>query len=155
MLLELGYLCWTQVHVKVSDWLTRQIYEKFHTGASDKRKSSSNIVHNILASSELFRYALCYCAVFGMNVGGVPWTIQKSPDIKDGFQNVLLLCLFTLVVVLLCFFFASLYTRINAWRNRKSLQRNWSMNRKSFLRRTSGAVHQEKEGYLRIWKVRF
>ncbi|CAO2813601.1 unnamed protein product [Amaranthus hypochondriacus] len=88
--------------------------------------------------------------VFGMNVGGVPWTIQKSPAIKDGFQNVLLLCLFTLVVVLLCFFFASLYTRINAWRNRKSLQRNWSMNRKSFLRRTSGAVHQEKEGYLRI-----
>ncbi|KAL5988413.1 hypothetical protein ACLOJK_036177 [Asimina triloba] len=30
--------------------------------------------------------------VFGMNVGGVPWTTQRDPSVKDGFWNVLLLC---------------------------------------------------------------
>ncbi|WVY93838.1 hypothetical protein V8G54_032926 [Vigna mungo] len=30
--------------------------------------------------------------VFGMNVGGVPWTGQNAPELKDGFRNVILLC---------------------------------------------------------------
>ncbi|RDY10578.1 zntB, partial [Mucuna pruriens] len=30
--------------------------------------------------------------VFGMNVGGVPWTGQNAPELKDGFRNVMLLC---------------------------------------------------------------
>lgn len=88
--------------------------------------------------------------VFGMNVGGVPWTMQRNPDIKDGFRNVMLLCLVTLLAVLLCFSFASLYTRINAWWNRKSLKRSWSLNRKSFLKRSSEGGHRERGGYLRI-----
>ncbi|XP_021717219.1 uncharacterized protein LOC110685065 [Chenopodium quinoa] len=80
--------------------------------------------------------------VFGMNVGGVPWTMQRNPDIKDGFRNVMLICAVTLVLVLLCFSFASLYTCINAWWNRKNFNRSWSLNRKPFLK--------EKGGYQRV-----
>ncbi|KAA8536341.1 hypothetical protein F0562_028819 [Nyssa sinensis] len=49
---------------------------------------------------------------FGMNVGGVPWTGQRDPKIKDGFRNVMLLCVATLLLVLMCFTFPALYTRI-------------------------------------------
>ncbi|CAL1389885.1 unnamed protein product [Linum trigynum] len=58
--------------------------------------------------------------VFGMNVGGVPWTGQDEPELKDGFHN----------------------------RTRVSMKRSWSINRKPFLKRTIGL--QESKGYLRI-----
>ncbi|XP_061370852.1 uncharacterized protein LOC133313481 [Gastrolobium bilobum] len=88
--------------------------------------------------------------VFGMNVGGVPWTGQTSPELKNGFRNVLLLCVVMLLLVLLCFIFPALYTRIaTAWRNKRSLGRNWSLNRKSLLRRPL-RIDQERGGYLRI-----
>lgn len=87
--------------------------------------------------------------VFGMNVGGVPWTVQRNPDIEDGFRNVMLICMALLVVVLLCFSFPSLYAHIDAWWKRKSLKRSWSLNRKSFLNRTPGDELQER-GYLRL-----
>ncbi|KAK6945871.1 Mg2+ transporter protein, CorA-like/Zinc transport protein ZntB [Dillenia turbinata] len=86
--------------------------------------------------------------VFGMNVGGVPWTGQDSPELKDGFRNVIVVCIIVLVLVLLCFSFPALYTRIAAWRRRRAISRSWSLHRKSFLRRTLG--FQEREGYLRI-----
>ncbi|KAF8406133.1 hypothetical protein HHK36_008213 [Tetracentron sinense] len=76
--------------------------------------------------------------VFGMNVGGVPWTGQKNPAIKDGFRNVLFVCFAMLLLVLLCFAFPALYVRIAAWRRQRTLRRSWSLNRKSFLRRTIG-----------------
>lgn len=90
--------------------------------------------------------------VFGMNVGGVPWTGQKdNPKIKDGFRNVMLLCLAMLVVLLLCFIIPTLYTRIAAWRRRRALKKSWSLNRKSFLKRPSeGGDENEGGGYLRI-----
>lgn len=86
--------------------------------------------------------------VFGMNVGGVPWTGQKNPKIKDGFRNVMLLCVGMLFLVLLCFIFPFLYSRIAAWWRRRSIKRSWSLNRKSFLRRVGPS--QERGGYLRI-----
>ncbi|OVA15233.1 Mg2+ transporter protein [Macleaya cordata] len=86
--------------------------------------------------------------VFGMNVGGVPWTGQKDPTIKDGFRNVMFLCVATLFLVLLCFTFPTLYVHISAWRRRRALKRSWSLNRKSFLRRTIGGG--ERGGYLRL-----
>ncbi|KAJ6310314.1 hypothetical protein OIU76_015111 [Salix suchowensis] len=74
--------------------------------------------------------------VFGMNVGGVPWTEQKNPKEKYGFRNVMFVCVGTLALVLLCFLFPVLYTHIAAWRRRMALKRSWSLNRKSFLKRT-------------------
>ncbi|KAF8411326.1 hypothetical protein HHK36_003873 [Tetracentron sinense] len=88
--------------------------------------------------------------VFGMNVGGVPWTGQKDPAIKDGFRNVLFLCVVMLLLVLLCFTFPVIYARIAAWRRRRALSMGWSLNRKSFLRRTLGGGLQDRGSYLRI-----
>ncbi|KAK9097031.1 hypothetical protein Sjap_022528 [Stephania japonica] len=88
--------------------------------------------------------------VFGMNVGGVPWTGQQDPTIKDGFRNVMLLCVAVLVLVLLCFIFPALYARVVAWRKRRALQRSWSLNRKSFLSRTKASGFPDRSGYLRI-----
>ncbi|KAK7328065.1 hypothetical protein VNO77_22161 [Canavalia gladiata] len=88
--------------------------------------------------------------VFGMNVGGVPWTGQNIPKQNDGFRNVMLLCVAMLFLVLLCFIFPALYTRIAAaWRSKRALGRSWSLNRKSLLRR-SLRIDQERGGYLRI-----
>ncbi|KAL5787877.1 hypothetical protein ACOSP7_004826 [Xanthoceras sorbifolium] len=86
--------------------------------------------------------------VFGMNVGGVPWTGQKDPALKDGFRNVMFLCVGMLFLVLLCFICPALYTRGAAWRRRRAMRRSWSLNRRSFLKRTLGV--QERGGYLRI-----
>ncbi|KAL1336160.1 hypothetical protein HN51_030576 [Arachis hypogaea] len=89
--------------------------------------------------------------VFGMNVGGVPWTGQNSPELQDGFRNVLLLCVAMLFLVLLCFVFPTLYTRVAAvWQKRKGPGRSWSLNRKSFLKRPLRIGDQERGGYLRI-----
>ncbi|KAK8360264.1 hypothetical protein V6Z12_A04G151800 [Gossypium hirsutum] len=88
--------------------------------------------------------------VFGMNVGGVPWTVQKDPALKDGFRNVMVLCLAMLILVLLCFIFPALYSRLSAWRQRRSLRRNWSYNRRSFLRRSVGIQESGSGGYLKI-----
>ncbi|XVE66652.1 hypothetical protein DITRI_Ditri08aG0095700 [Diplodiscus trichospermus] len=86
--------------------------------------------------------------VFGMNVGGLPWTVQKDPAVQDGFRNVMILCVAMLLLVLLCFIFPALYTRLSAWYRKRSLRRSWSLNRRSFLKRTFGI--QERGGYLRI-----
>ncbi|CAI0448692.1 unnamed protein product [Linum tenue] len=86
--------------------------------------------------------------VFGMNVGGVPWTGQDDPALKDGFQNVILICLMMLFLVLLCFLLPWAYTSLASWRRRVAMRRSWSINRKSFLRRTIGMNH--RGGYLRL-----
>ncbi|KAF7803794.1 Zinc transport protein ZntB [Senna tora] len=88
--------------------------------------------------------------VFGMNVGGVPWTGQNNPELKDGFRNVILVCVFMLLLVLLCFLFPTLYSRLAAWRNKNVLGRSWSLNRKSLLRRPLHIGDQGRGGYLRI-----
>lgn len=87
-----------------------------------------------------------------MNVGGVPWTAQSRPELKDGFRNVMLLCVAMLGLVLLCFIFPALYSRIMAWRRRRAMRRSWSLNRKSFLRRTTSVGERtERGGYLRLF----
>ncbi|XP_047319650.1 uncharacterized protein LOC124923730 [Impatiens glandulifera] len=92
--------------------------------------------------------------VFGMNVGGVPWTGQRDNlKIKDGFHNVMLLCLAMLVFLLLFFIIIpKLYTRVAAWRRKRALNKSWSLNRKSFLKRTleGGDEKERSGGYLRI-----
>ncbi|MED6157004.1 hypothetical protein PIB30_019489 [Stylosanthes scabra] len=89
--------------------------------------------------------------VFGMNVGGVPWTGQNAPELQDGFRNVMLLCVAMLFLVLLCFIFPTLYTRVAAaWQKRRSPGRSWSLNRKSFLKRPLRIGEQDRGGYLRI-----
>lgn len=87
--------------------------------------------------------------VFGMNVGGVPWTEQRDPALRDGFRNVMLLCVGLLFLALLCFVFPALYKRLAEWQRKRVMQRSWSLNRKSFLKRTPR--HDERGGYLRIW----
>ncbi|OAY45271.1 zinc transport protein ZntB [Manihot esculenta] len=86
--------------------------------------------------------------VFGMNVGGVPWTGQDDPELQDGFQNVMLLCLVMLVLLLMCFLFPSVFGCLASWKGRLAVKRSWSFNRKSFLYRTDG--DSERGGYLRI-----
>ncbi|XP_022986436.1 uncharacterized protein LOC111484180 isoform X1 [Cucurbita maxima] len=89
--------------------------------------------------------------VFGMNVGGVPWTDQRNPELKDGFRNVMFLCVAMLLLVLLCFSFPALYTYIAAWHRRRKMRRSWSLNRKSFLKRTMRNGDDNRGGgYLRI-----
>lgn len=83
--------------------------------------------------------------IFGMNVGGVPWTMQRNPAVKDGFRNVMFLCLALLLLLLLCFLFPSLYARLAAWNKKRAMRRSWSLNRKSFLKRTISA--QDRGGY--------
>ncbi|GLU08962.1 hypothetical protein SLE2022_258430 [Rubroshorea leprosula] len=51
--------------------------------------------------------------VFGMNVGGVPWTGQNDPKLQDGFRN-----------------------------KSRSIKRSWSLNR-SFIRRTLNCPERE------------
>ncbi|CAL0300833.1 unnamed protein product [Lupinus luteus] len=73
--------------------------------------------------------------VFGMNVGGVPWTGQNVPGLNDGFRNVMLLCVVMVLLILLCFIFPALYRHIAAaWQNKRTLGRSWSLNKKSLLR---------------------
>ncbi|XP_039140666.1 uncharacterized protein LOC120277883 [Dioscorea cayenensis subsp. rotundata] len=86
--------------------------------------------------------------IFGMNVGGVPWTGQKDPSLQDGFVNVLLLCGAVLVLLMICFTFPALYTRLHSCK--QTLHRNWSLNRKSFLRTLSRRGFQEGGGYTRL-----
>lgn len=90
-----------------------------------------------------------FVSVFGMNVGGVPWTGQRDPELKDGFRNVMFLCLAMLFLILLCFICPYLYTRFLAWQRRRDMKRSWSFNKKSFLR-TVGVQAQGRNGYLRI-----
>lgn len=90
---------------------------------------------------------VCFCTVFGMNVGGVPWSGQDRPELKDGFINVMLICFGTVVFVLLGFFFLS---RIMSWRERSSSsssvtkRRNWKnwITGKYFLKRTLPPVSE-------------
>ncbi|KAJ8764776.1 hypothetical protein K2173_009177 [Erythroxylum novogranatense] len=86
--------------------------------------------------------------VFGMNVGGVPWTGQTDPKLENGFRNVMFLCLLMVAILLLCFLFPVVYSQLGAWRRQRAMKRGWSLNRKSFLKRTLGI--QAREGYLRI-----
>ncbi|XP_058069496.1 uncharacterized protein LOC131218748 [Magnolia sinica] len=92
--------------------------------------------------------------VFGMNVGGVPWTGQNDPALKDGFLNVILLCGALLLVLVACFTFRALYTRISAWvlMKKRAFRRTASLNRKSFLGRKileNGRV-QGRDGYTQL-----
>ncbi|KZV38041.1 hypothetical protein F511_13295 [Dorcoceras hygrometricum] len=89
--------------------------------------------------------------VFGMNVGGVPWTGQKDPDLKDGFLSVMLICVATIGIVLLCFLFPSLYSHVMAWRRRLALRRSRSVNHKSFVRGSiASEERKDRGGYLRL-----
>ena len=109
--------------------------------------------------SELFQYFqyenayLIYSVhftVFGMNVGGVPWTAQRDPALQDGFRNVMILCVVMLFLLLVSFSFPSLYARVNSWRRRHAMRRSWSINRKSFLSRTFQRGGFQGGGYMRI-----
>ncbi|ONK65733.1 uncharacterized protein A4U43_C06F370 [Asparagus officinalis] len=62
--------------------------------------------------------------IFGMNVGGVPWTMQNDPAIKDGFINVMKICGIVVFFLLFCFGFPSLYDTFSTWRSR--LSNRWS-----------------------------
>ncbi|KAK2988959.1 hypothetical protein RJ640_000759 [Escallonia rubra] len=53
--------------------------------------------------------------VFGMNVGGIPWIENTEP--KDGFRNVIFLCVVVWVILLLCF-------RIIARHRRRAVERS-------------------------------
>ncbi|XP_031495711.1 uncharacterized protein LOC116261206 [Nymphaea colorata] len=88
--------------------------------------------------------------VFGMNVGGVPWTPQKDPNIKDGFRNVLLLCLALVMLLLLCFTTPYLYSRIASWSRQRTFRRSLSMNWRSFSRRGLLGGGFQGGGYVRL-----
>ncbi|KAK2983203.1 hypothetical protein RJ640_018548 [Escallonia rubra] len=82
--------------------------------------------------------------VFGMNVGGVPWTLQRDPELKDGFRNVIMLCVALLLLVVLCFIFVDSYNRIKVWHRKRVM--GMSSSQKSLNRRNSF----KRTGYHRI-----
>lgn len=88
--------------------------------------------------------------VFGMNVGGVPWTGQRDPDVIDGFRNVMMLCAVILALLLFCFAFPSLYARVSAWRTQRVLKRSRSLDRRSFLKRNLLGGERRAGDYLPI-----
>lgn len=71
--------------------------------------------------------------IFGMNVGGVPWTEQKDPRLKNGFRNVLLICAALFFTLLFGFSFRALYWHISSWRTQ---QTSFNRTLSSFSRRT-------------------
>ncbi|CAN4128236.1 unnamed protein product [Withania somnifera] len=72
-------------------------------------------------------------------------------SVVTGVRNVML-CVVLLLLVLLCFLFPSLYTHVMAWKRRRDMKRSWSLNRRSFLRRsTSVRERNERGGYLRLY----
>ncbi|KAM7251955.1 hypothetical protein ACFE04_023838 [Oxalis oulophora] len=85
--------------------------------------------------------------VFGMNVGGVPWTGQNNPELRDGFRNVILLTLATLFTIFICFIFPAVYRHVASWRRQKTLKKTFFSSR-SFLKRA--AAVPERSGYLRL-----
>eukprot|EP01018_Ginkgo_biloba_P001653 Gb_33089 [translate_table: standard] len=86
--------------------------------------------------------------VFGMNVGGVPWTEQNNPTLKNGFRNVMLICAAILLLLLVCFGAVPLYTRLSTWRKRQASKRIWSSTRRSFTKRGSLIGEVQNGGYL-------
>lgn len=84
--------------------------------------------------------------VFGMNVGGVPWSGQDRPELKDGFINVMLICFGTVVFFLLCFLFLS---RVMSWRQKSVPGRknwlNWLLG-KYFLQKTLPISEPKERG---------
>ncbi|XP_020598221.1 uncharacterized protein LOC110037834 [Phalaenopsis equestris] len=78
--------------------------------------------------------------VFGMNVGGLPWTGQKGPDMDNGFLNVLIICAVLLLILLILFTFPSLIGRFNGWRGQLLNKTRSFGRRSSFIR--SGAKYQ-------------
>ncbi|KAG0471517.1 hypothetical protein HPP92_016063 [Vanilla planifolia] len=73
--------------------------------------------------------------VFGMNVGGVPWTGQGGPGINDGFLNVLIICLLLLVFLVLCITFPSLYRwALATWKSQFLNKARYFDRRPSFRR---------------------
>ncbi|XP_058081323.1 uncharacterized protein LOC131229397 [Magnolia sinica] len=87
---------------------------------------------------------------FGMNVGGVPWTGQKDPELKDGFRNVLLLCAAMVLLLLLCFTFPILIKIVHDWKRRRAFRKSYSLNRKSFLGRRILRGGLPNGGYVRL-----
>lgn len=91
-----------------------------------------------------------FMTVFGMNVGGVPWTNQNVPELKDGFHNVMFLCVALILLVLFCFLFPEFYASVSTWKRRRDMKRSRSLNHKSSFR-SSSRERNDKEGYQRLY----
>ncbi|KAG1348027.1 putative Mg2 transporter protein [Cocos nucifera] len=108
------------------------------------------IVGRQKVSEDAFKFA-APLTVFGMNVGGVPWTGQRDPDLKDGFRNVMILCAVLLLLLLVCFIFPSIHAHMSSWnRHAAAPKRSWSIGRRSFLGRTLHRDGFRGGGYARI-----
>lgn len=84
-------------------------------------------------------------SAFGMNVGGIPWTEQRNPEMTYGFQNVLFLCAGILLFLLACFSAPALYKHIrNLWTSKN----RWKTARGSFRWRGSLGNGQQCNGYI-------
>ncbi|XP_010255180.1 PREDICTED: uncharacterized protein LOC104595918 [Nelumbo nucifera] len=124
----------TAIQASLDSWQSEQINKKLYI---------------ISVLSIVFLPLSIITGVFGMNVGGVPWTGQIDPTIKDGFRNVMMLCGFMIFVPLFIFSLPSLYDHLYAWKRRMK-RRSWSFNRDSILKRTIGSRFQERRGYFRL-----
>ncbi|KAL1812114.1 hypothetical protein ACET3Z_022179 [Daucus carota] len=82
--------------------------------------------------------------VFGMNVGGVPWTGQDDPRLEDGFRNVIWLSMVTLLLILVLFLFPAFCIRLTAWFRKGNVRKGWY--RRSFARRSDTI----RNGYMRF-----
>ena len=67
--------------------------------------------------AKYFGVNLCCVAVFGMNVGGLPWVPQTNVDVasEGGFVKVIILCLVIVLVMLVFFVAVPLHAAYNAW----------------------------------------
>ncbi|KAK6777651.1 hypothetical protein RDI58_024369 [Solanum bulbocastanum] len=107
-------------------------------------------LYNLSFLSVMFLPLSVVTGVFGMNVGGVPWTNQNEPELKDGFHNVMFLCVALILLVLFCFLFPEFYTYVSTWKKRRGMKGSWSLNHKSSFR-SSSRERNDKEGYQRLY----
>lgn len=91
------------------------IFKQVKTIQTDLQHWQSNQINRKLYYISLitmgFLPSSLVTGVFGMNVGGIPWTSQKGHPEKEGFRNVMLLCATLVIAMLICYgFFESSFS---------------------------------------------
>lgn len=74
-------------------------------------------------------------------MGGIPWTEQKNPALRDGFLNVVFICSGILALLLLCFCAGPLYSFIATNRKRAAVSKLWQSTKRTMSRKLKSS-HQ-------------
>lgn len=85
-----------------------------------------------------------------MNVGGVPWTNQRTPKNIHGFRNVIVICGVIVILLLACFGAVPLYTYLTTGQCQGTKNKRQRA-QKSIRYRGGGGGGQHHPPYLPLW----